>query len=182
MDRPEHPAEHRFENWHRTQGMSIGPPVTPPRKFLQKSRRLWTAFVRKFSHLEAEATRRGSADRRRRDVGQGSAAESYPRCAPADGRRARGDLGITESSTRARTLFFVHECSHQDVATFLGLLVATVNNRLHAARLQLKQRMLTTMTNILHANALPDDFANRIERLIESRRRRGRPVRSDSVA
>ena len=29
-------------------------------------------------------------------------------------------------------LFFAHECSHQDIATFLGLTVATVNNRLHS--------------------------------------------------
>src|SRR3954463_1364755 len=67
------------------------------------------------------------------------------------------------------TLFFVHECSQQDVATFLGLSVATVNNRLHAARTRLKQRMLTMVTDTLHANALPDDFANRIGRLIEAR-------------
>src|SRR5438445_4793976 len=67
------------------------------------------------------------------------------------------------------TLFFVHECSHQDVATFLGLSVATVNNRLHASRTRLKQRMLTMVTNTLHANGLPDDFASRIGRLIESR-------------
>jgi RNA polymerase sigma factor (sigma-70 family) len=67
------------------------------------------------------------------------------------------------------TLFFVHECSHQDVATFLGLSVATVNNRLHAARTHLKQRMLTMVTDTLHANGLPDDFASRIGRLIETR-------------
>ena len=67
------------------------------------------------------------------------------------------------------TLFFVHECSHQDVATFLGLSVVTVNNRLHAARTHLKQRMLAMATDTLHANALPDDFANRIGRLIETR-------------
>jgi len=67
------------------------------------------------------------------------------------------------------TLFFVHECSHQDVATFLGLSVATVNNRLHAARTRLKQRMLTMVTTTLHANGLPDDFASRIGRLIEAR-------------
>ena len=67
------------------------------------------------------------------------------------------------------TLFFVHECSHQDVATFLGLSVATVNNRLHAARTRLKQRMLTMVTDMLQANGLPDDFASRIGRLIESR-------------
>jgi len=67
------------------------------------------------------------------------------------------------------TLFFVHECSHQDVATFLGLSVATVNNRLHAARTHLKQRRLAMVTDTFHANALPDDFANRIGRLIETR-------------
>jgi RNA polymerase sigma factor (sigma-70 family) len=67
------------------------------------------------------------------------------------------------------TLFFVHECSHQDVATFLGLSVATVNNRLHAARTRLKQRMLRMVTDMLQANGLPDDFASRIGRLIESR-------------
>src|SRR5215475_7455326 len=40
------------------------------------------------------------------------------------------------------TLFFVHQCSHQDIATFQGLSLATVNNRLHAARVHLKERML----------------------------------------
>ena len=67
------------------------------------------------------------------------------------------------------TLFFVHECSHQDIATFLGLPVATVNNRLHAARSKLKERMLTMVTETLHSRALPDDFANRIGRLVEAR-------------
>jgi RNA polymerase sigma factor (sigma-70 family) len=67
------------------------------------------------------------------------------------------------------TLFFVHECSHQDIATFLGLSVPTVNNRLHAARKQLKQRMLTMMKDSLHSHGLPDDFANRIGRLVEAR-------------
>ena len=79
---------------------------------------------------------------------------------------------ISELPDRLRepaTLFFVHECSHQDVATFLGLSVATVNNRLHAARSHLKQRMLTMVTDTLHSNALPDDFASRIGRLIEAR-------------
>ncbi|MFZ3226922.1 MAG: sigma-70 family RNA polymerase sigma factor, partial [Xanthobacteraceae bacterium] len=66
-------------------------------------------------------------------------------------------------------LFFVHECSHQDIATFLSLPVATVNNRLHAARTQLKQRTLAMMTQTLQSRGLPDDFANRIGRLIEAR-------------
>jgi RNA polymerase sigma factor (sigma-70 family) len=67
------------------------------------------------------------------------------------------------------TLFFVHECSHQDIATFLDLPLTTVNNRLHAARSQLKERMLTMVTETLQAHALPDDFAHRIGRLIEAR-------------
>lgn len=88
-------------------------------------------------------------------------------------REARAALAaISELPASLRepaTLFFVHECSQQDVATFLGLSVATVNNRLHAARTRLKQRMLTMVTETLHANGLPDDFASRVGRLIESR-------------
>src|SRR5580700_10758161 len=64
-------------------------------------------------------------------------------------------------------LFFIHECSHQDIAAFLGLSAATVNNRLHAARSRLKRRILTMVPNTLHAQVLPDDFANRIGRLID---------------
>jgi RNA polymerase sigma factor (sigma-70 family) len=67
------------------------------------------------------------------------------------------------------TLFFVHECSHQDIATFLRLSASTVNNRLHAARSRLKRRILKMVSTTLNANALPDDFANRIGRLIEAR-------------
>ncbi len=76
---------------------------------------------------------------------------------------------LPDSLREPAALFFVHECSHQDIAAFLGLSVATVNNRLHAARSHLKQRMLTMVTNNLHSQALPDDFANRIGRLIETR-------------
>lgn len=67
------------------------------------------------------------------------------------------------------TLFFVHQCSHQDIATFLGLSLATVNNRLHAARVHLKERMLTMTPDTLKAHALPVDFANRIGRLVAAR-------------
>jgi hypothetical protein len=58
--------------------------------------------------------------------------------------------------------------THQDVAAFFGL-SATINNRLHATRLQLKQRMLIMVNNTFRANATPDDFANRIVRWIELR-------------
>jgi RNA polymerase sigma factor (sigma-70 family) len=67
------------------------------------------------------------------------------------------------------TLFFIHECSHQDIATFLGLSVTTVNNRLHAARSRLKRRIVKMTCTTLNADTFSDDFANRIGRLIESR-------------
>ena len=76
---------------------------------------------------------------------------------------------LPDSLREPAALFFIHDCSHQDIAAFLGLSAATVNNRLHAARSHLKQRMLTMVTNTLHAQALPDDFANRIGRLIDTK-------------
>lgn len=67
------------------------------------------------------------------------------------------------------TLFYVHECSHQDIANFLGIAATTVNNRLHAARAKLKERMLTMVSETFRAHGLPDDFANRIGRLVAAR-------------
>jgi RNA polymerase sigma factor (sigma-70 family) len=67
------------------------------------------------------------------------------------------------------TLFYVHECTQQDIATFLGLPVTTVNNRLHSARAQLKRRTLTMVKDALEAHRLPDDFAARIGRIVRAR-------------
>jgi RNA polymerase sigma factor (sigma-70 family) len=67
------------------------------------------------------------------------------------------------------TLFYIHECSHQDIANFLGISATTVNNRLHAARSKLKERMLTMVADTLQAHGLSDDFANRIGRLVGTR-------------
>ncbi|HKW95089.1 MAG TPA: sigma-70 family RNA polymerase sigma factor [Methylomirabilota bacterium] len=67
------------------------------------------------------------------------------------------------------TLFYVHECTQQDIATFLGLPLTTVNNRLHAARTQLKRRTLTMVKDTLPSHRLPDDFAARIGRIVRAR-------------
>ena len=67
------------------------------------------------------------------------------------------------------SLFYVHECSQQDIATFLDLPLTTVNNRLHAARVQLKRRMLTMVSDTLKAHQLGDDFAARIGRIVRAR-------------
>jgi F0F1-type ATP synthase beta subunit len=44
-----------------------------------------------------------------------------------------------------------------------------VNNRLHAARAQLKRRTLTMVKDTLEAHQLPDDFAARIGRIVRAR-------------
>jgi RNA polymerase sigma factor (sigma-70 family) len=67
------------------------------------------------------------------------------------------------------TLFFVHECSHRDIATFLAIPATKVNNRLHRARSLLKQRIPTMTEATLRSHGLPDDFANRIGRLLAAR-------------
>jgi RNA polymerase sigma factor (sigma-70 family) len=112
--------------------------------------------------------------RRELEVVPLEAAENVPseQVAPDDDLVQREDAraalaAIAELPTILRepaTLFYVHECSHQDIAVFLGIPATTVNNRLHAARSKLKERMLTMET--LHTHGLPDDFANRIGRLV----------------
>ncbi|HEU5190877.1 MAG TPA: sigma-70 family RNA polymerase sigma factor [Methylomirabilota bacterium] len=89
------------------------------------------------------------------------------------GRRANTILAaITELPDPLREvviLFYVHECSQQDIATFLGLPVTTVNNRLHAARAKLKRKVIAMVKDTLASHALPDDFAARIGRIVRAR-------------
>jgi RNA polymerase sigma-70 factor (ECF subfamily) len=99
------------------------------------------------------------------EPGQEQRLEHRQRAATALGAMAE----LPDTLREVAMLFFVHECSHQDIATFLNLSVTTVNNRLHAARLKLKRRLLTMVTETLHSHGLPDDFANRIGRLIGTR-------------
>jgi RNA polymerase sigma factor (sigma-70 family) len=97
---------------------------------------------------------------------------------PPDDRLAQGQQVAAVLGAIARlpvplreivTLFYVHECTQQDIATFLGLPVTTVNNRLHAARTQLKRRTLTMVKDTLEAHRLADDFAARIGRIVRAR-------------
>jgi RNA polymerase sigma factor (sigma-70 family) len=76
---------------------------------------------------------------------------------------------LPESLREPATLFYVHECSYQDIALFLGIPATTVNNRLHRARSMLQQRIPTMTENTLRPHGLSDDFANRIGRLVRAR-------------
>jgi RNA polymerase sigma factor (sigma-70 family) len=77
--------------------------------------------------------------------------------------------GLPASLREPAALFYVHECSHQDIAAFLGIPATTVNNRLHRARSLLQQRIPTMTESTLRSHGLPDDFANRIGRLVAAR-------------
>jgi RNA polymerase sigma factor (sigma-70 family) len=108
-----------------------------------------------------------------------TAADAVAGAEPAPDRRAErrqetaavlaAVAGLARPLREVVTLHYVHDCSHQDIATFLGVPVTTVNNRLHAARAQLKRRMLTMVKDTLEAHQLPDDFAARIGRIVRAR-------------
>jgi RNA polymerase sigma factor (sigma-70 family) len=108
-----------------------------------------------------------------------TSADTVPADEPAPDRRAEQRQeasavlaavgGLAQPLREVVTLYYVHDCSHQDIATFLGVPVTTVNNRLHAARAQLKRRTLTMVKDTLEAHQLPDDFATRIGRIVRAR-------------
>jgi RNA polymerase sigma factor (sigma-70 family) len=68
------------------------------------------------------------------------------------------------------TLFYLREHAQRDVATFLGVPVTTVNNRLHAARAMLRralsERVMNMVAGTLSRNRLPDDFADNLGRVL----------------
>ncbi|HTO10087.1 MAG TPA: sigma factor-like helix-turn-helix DNA-binding protein [Candidatus Binatia bacterium] len=84
--------------------------------------------------------------------------------------RAAAVLAAVEAlpaSLREVTLLhYVHERSHEQIATFLGLPATTVNNRLHTARAHLKRRMLAMVKDTLHEHRLPEDFPARVGRIV----------------
>jgi RNA polymerase sigma factor (sigma-70 family) len=68
-------------------------------------------------------------------------------------------------------LHYVEERSHREIAAFLGLPATTVNNRLHAARAQLEDRMLTMIKDTLREHRPPDDFPARVGRIVSAQGR-----------
>lgn len=76
---------------------------------------------------------------------------------------------LPQAQREVVTLFYIKDYSQAEVAAFLDLPVSVVNNRLHAARKQLKRRMLPMVKDTLNQHALPDDFARRLGRIVEVR-------------
>lgn len=63
-------------------------------------------------------------------------------------------------------LYYLHECSQAQVARLLGLSESVVNNRLHAARQALKRKVMQEIAMKIEKSALPDDFADRVGRVV----------------
>jgi RNA polymerase sigma factor (sigma-70 family) len=62
---------------------------------------------------------------------------------------------LPENQRTVTVLYYIDGYSQQEVAGFLQVPVSTVNNRLHAARRKLKERMVAMVEKTLEANA-PD--------------------------
>ena len=74
---------------------------------------------------------------------------------------------LPENQRTVTTLFYINGYSQKDIAEFLEVPVTTVNNRLHASRKRLKERMVGMVEETLKSNA-PDERFSRtvIEELI----------------
>lgn len=66
-------------------------------------------------------------------------------------------------------LFYIRDYSQQEIADFLQVPVTTVNNRLHAARRQLKERMMEMVAKTVKEYQLPEDFRVVIKRASQTK-------------
>ena len=69
---------------------------------------------------------------------------------------------LPEGERTATTLFYINGYSQKEIADFLEVPVTTVNNRLHASRKRLKERMMNMVKDELQKNPLPEGFRQRV--------------------
>jgi RNA polymerase sigma factor (sigma-70 family) len=65
------------------------------------------------------------------------------------------------------SLFYIQDYSIFQIAAFLEVPGTTVKNRLHQARITLRRRMLPMIKETLQAQALPEEFAQRVGRIVQ---------------
>ena len=85
-------------------------------------------------------------------------------------QRARVRDAISELPEEERvaiTLFYMGNCSHQQIAAFLDLPVATVNNRLRSARTRLAKGIRNPTRSFLRSQAPPLTFATEVNKMIQ---------------
>jgi RNA polymerase sigma-70 factor (ECF subfamily) len=75
-------------------------------------------------------------------------------------RRAINSL--SEKNRLTVTLYYMDGLSYQEISDFLGVPVTTVKSRLHKARLQLKEELITMVEKTFEEQKLPEDFAEKV--------------------
>lgn len=78
-------------------------------------------------------------------------------------------MALPDDQREVVVLYYLRDYSQREAAAFLNLPVATINNRLHAARLRLRRRMTTMVTETLDQRKLTDTFARRIGEIVQVR-------------
>jgi hypothetical protein len=79
-----------------------------------------------------------------------------------------GVMALPADLREVVTLYYLRDCSQREIAGFLELTVATINNRLHAARTRLRRRMTTMVTETLGARKLRDNFTRRVNAIVRA--------------
>ena len=81
-----------------------------------------------------------------------------------EGRLAvqRAIASLSEKNRLVVTLYYMDGLSYQEISNFLDVPVSTIKSRLHRARLQLKERLITMVQETFERQKLPDDFAEKI--------------------
>lgn len=74
---------------------------------------------------------------------------------------------LPDDERTVTTLFYINGYTQKDVAEFLEVPVTTVNNRLHASRTRLRERMVQMVNDELKTHALPKEFPERVRLLLE---------------
>lgn len=69
---------------------------------------------------------------------------------------------LPENERIATTLYYINGYSQEDIAEFLEVPETTVNNRLHASRKRLKERMIGMVDDTLKANAPNERFSREV--------------------
>ena len=106
-------------------------------------------------------------------------ASELPFAGPGPERVAEDTEGLTrilnairllpEEERDVTFLYYLRDHSQREVAAFLNLSIATVNNRLRSARKRLKNGDLLAMAKeTLKNQGLPDDFAEHVGRIVRS--------------
>lgn len=75
---------------------------------------------------------------------------------------------LPEGERMVIMLFYIKGYSQKEVADFLEVPATTVNNRLHAARKRLKERMIEVVDKTLKSVPLAEDFADVVVRMVAS--------------